>query len=324
MADAKWISGLQTDMPLEVAARLVLAARLEAVCAWLPKAVGEAAEDTENVHQLRVSTRRAGAALRIFKSCLPVKTWRRINKLLRELRRAAGAARDWDVFLDDLARRSKGATPRQKPGFDFLIGYGQGQRAAAQERLDEEASPEVEYALKNRIERTLVRVRAPAEPGAARTLEDHSGPLITELCEELNQAGGQDMGDYEHLHQVRILGKRLRYALEVFSCCFGPGFREGVYAAVVKMQEILGLANDSHVACQRLQAIGAWLSASGAKVWRRVQPGMEYLLNYHRRRLPRQRHKFEIWWRKWSAADGEQTLTDLFQSKTVYQLHAVS
>ena len=49
-------------------------------------------------HQLRVATRRAGAALEIFRDCLPEKDYQTARKQLRRLRRAAGAARDWDVL----------------------------------------------------------------------------------------------------------------------------------------------------------------------------------------------------------------------------------
>jgi CHAD domain-containing protein len=59
-----------------------------------------------------------------------------------------------------------------------------------------------------------------------------------------------DFGSIYH-HRVRILGKRLRYAMEIFADCFPPEFNEQYYPTVEEMQEILGRANDSHVACER-------------------------------------------------------------------------
>src|SRR5437870_4891485 len=128
MADGKWISGLSPSLPLEDSARLVLAARLDVVRHYLPLAIREPEKDVENVHHLRVSTRRAGAALRIFKDCLPGSARKRIRKRLRAIRRAAGAARDWDVFLLDLHGRAESAVQRQQAGYDFLIGYATAQR----------------------------------------------------------------------------------------------------------------------------------------------------------------------------------------------------
>ena len=64
MAEGKWINGLTPDMPVADAARVVLAARFEVVRQYLPLAAAKPYEDVEYVHQLRVGTRRAGAALR--------------------------------------------------------------------------------------------------------------------------------------------------------------------------------------------------------------------------------------------------------------------
>ncbi len=66
MADGKWLLGLRDDMPVVAAVRHVLMARLSPVREHLTSAVFQADEDPEHVHQLRVATRRAGAALRIF------------------------------------------------------------------------------------------------------------------------------------------------------------------------------------------------------------------------------------------------------------------
>src|SRR5262245_32779060 len=132
MADGKWIQGLRPDTELTEAARKVLAIRLKVVREYLPRAMHRAYEDPENVHQLRVGTRRADAACRIFRDCLPGHVYRAARKRLRGIRRAAGAARDWDVFLLALRDRGREVSPPELPGVDFLIGYSLGQRAAAQ------------------------------------------------------------------------------------------------------------------------------------------------------------------------------------------------
>ena len=66
----KWISDVSPDEPLLVVARCVLESRLEQVWHYLPRAADEP-EHVENVHQLRVSTRRAMAALEIFQDLEP-------------------------------------------------------------------------------------------------------------------------------------------------------------------------------------------------------------------------------------------------------------
>ena len=99
MAEGKWITGLTPEMPADEAARVVLAVRLSAVRHHLLLASERAAEDVEHVHQLRVATRRAGAAVWIFRDLMVRKVLRDCKRTLRAVRRAAGAARDWDVFL---------------------------------------------------------------------------------------------------------------------------------------------------------------------------------------------------------------------------------
>ncbi len=71
MSDEKWITNLAPETPAADAARRVLSVRLAAVAARIAPAVDRSAEDVEHVHQLRVATRRAAAALRIFAECLP-------------------------------------------------------------------------------------------------------------------------------------------------------------------------------------------------------------------------------------------------------------
>jgi len=111
--------------------------------------------------------------------------------------------------------------------------------------------------------------------------------------------------DYEHLHRVRIFGKRLRYAMEVFSCCFPKEFRDKIYPTVEKMQEILGQANDSHVAVQHLSSLRDHMFKTRPGDWRRWKPGVERSLNFHQRRLVQQRRQFLAWWARWHGSRAE-------------------
>src|SRR5690606_28603104 len=94
-------------IPVSVGAHDALQTRLEAVVAWLPKAAQFPEADIEHVHQLRVSTRKAGAALKLFRELLPKKRAKRLNVSLKGIRRAAGEARDLDVLLERLAVRAE-------------------------------------------------------------------------------------------------------------------------------------------------------------------------------------------------------------------------
>src|SRR5262249_1709117 len=121
---------------------------------------------------------------------------------------------------------------------------------------------------------TVAAVHRPDDPHLV-TLLDLARPLLTGLLEKLDQAASRNLDDYEHLHQVRILGKRLRYAMEVFADCFAPAFREKLYPMVEQMEEVIGNANDSYVAgggwrpCQPSYRPSCRHSGSGsARAWR--------------------------------------------------------
>lgn len=296
MAEGKWIGELTASTPLEEAALRVLTVRLQVVHDYLPLALNQWKDDPEHVHQLRVGTRRGGAALAIFADCLPTKTHTKVRKHLRRLRRAAGEARDWDVFSAALVEREAQATPSQRPGFEFLIGYASGQRVAAQRAL-EEAGVDAPFDFARRIGETLAAVRAPTE--GPQELGSLAESWVAAIVQDLRAAASDNLDQYEHLHQVRILGKRLRYGMEIFAGCFEPAFKTRDYPMIESMQEILGHANDSHVASQRLSMLRDWLRVARAAEWKRYRAGIESLLRYHQKRLPEQRKLFMAWWGKW-------------------------
>ena len=221
MAGGKWIHDLTATTPLPDAARRVLTLRLGVVHDYMPLAMHEPYKDPEHVHQLRVGTRRARAALDIFRICLPEEAYKRAKKCLGSIRRTAGEARDWDVFLTGLTEWGKGQNPRRLAGLNALMGYALAQRIAAQNQLeefDEEAS-----AFGTLLARTVDAVRPPDDPHLG-TLADLARPLLSRLLDELDRAAAGDLTDYGQLHQVRIAGKRLRYAMEVFAGCFPRAF----------------------------------------------------------------------------------------------------
>lgn len=310
MAEGKFISHLHAHTPLIEAARRVLVVRLDVVREHLPAALYEADQDPEHIHQLRVGTRRAGAALRIFALCLPHRFALKLRQKLRRWRRAAGAARDWDVFLATAAARIVKVEQQQRPGLDFLLGYSRGQRAAAQLALLKAVQDPGKDLDRLRVEIDEA-IRLPAEGSHLRTFRDLAMPTLTHLLGELERAAGQDLGQYEHLHRVRILGKRLRYAMEVFQSCYADPFREEYYLAVEEMQDILGHANDSYVAARLVASLAEQLQSGQPRLWQRWQAGIQGLLRFHQRRLPQQRRQFVQWWQRWQQSGAERAFSML-------------
>jgi CHAD domain-containing protein len=311
--DGKWIDCLRPDMPLAEAARHVLLVRMQVVADYLPRALDEADKDPENVHHLRVGTRRAAAALQIFRGNLPGKTFKQARKCLRRLRRAAGAVRDWDVFLQNLQAVSKQRPDNEQPGVDFIIGYAFGQRTAAQtdlEAVGREEGREFEPFLLD----TVAAVRELKSHAPVSTLLGLARPLLSGFLKNLEDALAGDLNDYPHLHQIRIAGKRLRYAMEVFVDCYSAPFKEVLYPLVEEMQELLGNLNDSYVGGDRLQSLRDRLQFNPLVGWERIGPGVEALLHWHHERSAQEKDSFGRWLERWRKSGAETMLDGLVKS----------
>ena len=135
--------------------------------------------------------------------------------------------------------------------------------------------------------------------------------MLFDRLKDLELAALADLSEYAQLHQVRIAGKRLRYAMEVFADCFDPTFRDTLYPRIEQLQEILGRANDSHVAAKRLIDLRMLLHRVCPTAWPHLQPGFEQLLRSHQRRLPQERNRFLKWWSQWHPAGSEAVMTSL-------------
>jgi CHAD domain-containing protein len=298
MADGKWIAGLTPEMPVADAARVVLAERFGVVRRYLPLAAEKPYEDAEYVHQLRVATRRSGAALRVFADCFPRKPHKAVRRQLRSIRRAAGDARDWDVFRLGLpGMKTLGGSG--KPALDFLTGYAMGERSAAQTRLADAAADDGPGFLEASTEFPVL-AHAPRGDSPPSTFGVFAAIRFGELLRAFDEAVRANPTEPAALHQLRILGKRARYALEIFADCFPPGFKDAVYPAVEKAQELLGEIQDAVVARDRLTALRARLKLTAPDEWSRLQKGLDGLIQAMRAKIPAGRKAFQAWRKEWT------------------------
>lgn len=290
MADGKWIPGLTPELPVEEAATAVLSARLAAVRKVLPLAVHESDDDPESVHQLRVATRRAAAAVTIFRDYLPGKWRRKARRVLRSLRRAAGDARDWDVFLDFLLDREAG------PAADVLTGYAFGQREAAQVILVGVAAEQAPA-----LDDLCDDVRAHARDHGPRTLLELGTAELVPLLDGFTASVAANPTSADDLHRLRIAGKRVRYAMEVFAACYAPPFRDRLYPAVERVQQILGAVQDGHVGAARLAALRKRLRTMRPTTAKRIDAGQATLIAELKQRAQNEKRAFRTWVKEWKA-----------------------
>ncbi len=300
MAEGKWIAGLKPGTPVADAAKVVLAERFAVVRNALPLAAERAHEDIEHVHQLRVGTRRAAAALRVFADALPGKHLKSAKRSLRAIRRAAGDARDWDVFLAALPDTKAFAAAAAKPALDFLAGYAFGARAAAQEQLVA-ATADAGPLFVSQSEELPGRARPPEGEDAPADFGALAAEQLGSLMRELTAGAEANPKEPAALHALRITAKRLRYAIEIFAVCFPPVLKEDVYSSVERVQELLGGVQDAAVGLERLAGIRATVGAVMPKQLARVKKGMDGLATGLRAKVPAGRKAFAAWRKEWLA-----------------------
>jgi CHAD domain-containing protein len=175
----------------------------------------------ECLHQLRVGQRRLRSALRSFRKILVRKDVKRVNRSLRKLSPALGAARDWDVLV---ARLERSAAPLD------LLARAHAKRARARERARK--------AIRSKaFGQLLARAGALQAQDTRETVAEFGAAALERALRKLRKQE-IDWSDPATRHAVRIRVKRLRYTCEFFA----PA---GPYVAALKnLQEILGELND--------------------------------------------------------------------------------
>jgi CHAD domain-containing protein len=234
----KWQSGVSpTDRAVDVAARS-LADRLKAVRRFLRRSV-KRPDEPENVHQLRVWSRRSEAALTLYADLLPRRLFKRIRRMVRKARRAAGRVRDCDVFAREVA------SPTGKWPKNLKRERDRAQRKLVTlfDRLDggrklKKYAGKLVKQMRDRNDRStelfVERARDSLRPIALAFFDGFPGPITD-----------------DEMHKFRIAGKDLRYAVELLAGAFPPSFRDDVYPVLSNLQEKLGRIHDLVVARQR-------------------------------------------------------------------------
>ena len=111
----------------EVAAR-VLTERLDALMEH--EAGTRAGTDPEELHDMRVASRRLRAALEAFAVCYRGKRFRQVAKQTKELTDALGGVRDSDVLLARMATYAETAPPDEQPAIAGFIRRVESERDA--------------------------------------------------------------------------------------------------------------------------------------------------------------------------------------------------
>jgi len=205
--------------------------------------------DEEELHQMRVATRRLRAYLRAARPMLAPDWVTHARTELAWLGSTLGPVRDLDVLLGHLDKECAALNLPERRAIERLLQALKRERAAARVVLLQALESDRYLALLERLE---IGAQSPAVVDATVSLEDIAGAEFMTLRRAM-QESGLDASD-QLLHRIRIQGKRARYAAELAEPSVGKPAARFLRQAKA-LQDLLGEHQDALVTEQRLRKL---------------------------------------------------------------------
>ena len=206
--------------------------------------------DLEEVHAMRVATRRQRAAWRVFGASFRPGRTKRYRNGLREIASRLGAVRDLDVLLEAADVYRADLPVSEQRALEPLLRDWHEHRDDARLLLVRELDSDGyrrwldDYRDFVRTEGAAVMPVLPTQPHRVR---DTAGSRIWTAYEQVRgYEAVLRWADVETLHELRIAGKWLRYTLEFVREALGDDAAP-LIARVTALQDHLGLMNDANV-----------------------------------------------------------------------------
>lgn len=288
--------GIRADDSLGEAGRKVLRMHLARMLSF--EAGTRSGDDIEDLHKMRVATRRMRAAWRVFDGAYRPKLQRRYVAELRAIASALGEVRDIDVQLEHLDGHVARLPAAGQEAVEPLRGAWRRQREVARGRLIARLDSKQYRAF---VEDYLDFTES---PGAGEVLTPMGQPSLVR-----DTAGSRILIAYERvrayetvitwadvptLHALRIESKRLRYTLEYFSEVL-PVTSRKLIAGVTEMQDHLGLLNDADVAARTIRE---WLNVNAPYLPATSREAIGLYLDSREADIERLRRSFRPLWRR--------------------------
>ncbi len=271
-----------------------------------------AGEDIEELHDMRVATRRMRAACVVFDEYLDPAAWKPFVRLLRRTGRVLGRARDLDVFHEKMIQYLEQLPESGRMQLEPLLAAWQTEHDAAREELLAYLDSPVYAEFKAEFQDFLQVPDAGARPVVSKHNEPlpyrvpHVLPIVlyqglAEVCSFDEWTAGTD-APLARYHQLRIASKRLRYTLEFFREVLCPE-AEMLIAKIKALQDHLGNLQDAVVACEIVRNFliwGTWRPGKGGRSFTRtemvVAPGVAAYLAARQAEIQNLRNNFAPVW----------------------------
>ena len=149
--------------------------------------------------------------------------------------------------------------------------------------------------------RRILRLPDRVRGGEDATLGSCAATVLPTLVARFDEDLAADTNNDDALHALRLIGKRLRYAMEVFIDCYSADVRDDLYPPVESLQGILGRANDSRQAARLIVRLSDELSATRPKLAKSIGPHLDAMVPPLDAAVAEQRRKLGRWRKKWSS-----------------------
>jgi CHAD domain-containing protein len=225
--------------------------------------------DPEGVHQMRVAIRRLRALVTAFKAYVDDETFTYLRDELRWMQQQLGPARDLDVFLEE----TFAPLSERLPSAESL-----GRLKDAAERLRAEAYDDARKAVRDprytglvlRLQLWLAtggwrrHVTAGQTDPADQPVTPFAREVLDQRAKKLKKLGKKYRAlSEDDLHEMRIRGKKLRYAGEFFNGLFKKKDTKAYLDALEDIQDRLGAINDAATGQELLDRIEARMRRDG-------------------------------------------------------------
>ena len=281
--------GVEPDDTLSEAGRKVMGYHFAQMV--LHEAGTRLGEDIEELHDMRVATRRMRAAFEVFRDAFEPKAVKSHLKGLRATGRALGRVRDLDVFIEKAQHYLDTLPQEQRSGLEPLLVLWENERQNDREKMLEHLNSEDYADFKRKFLKFVSTPGAGTRPvfETSPQLVQHIVPALVYTRLAAVRAYGPilEAATIAQLHSLRIEFKKLRYTLEFFREVLGAETGE-LIEEIKNLQDHLGDLNDADVACSILRKfLDQWESR---QVYRPIserenpEPVVAYLANKHAER----------------------------------------
>ena len=270
-------------------------------------------QDIEELHDMRVATRRMRTVFDIFAPAFEPKIMKQYLKGLRTIGKALGEVRDLDVILGNALDYQRKMKEENRPGLEPLLSKWQQvidkKRARMTKHLQSDAYRNFKYNFNLFLQ----------APGQLRSFVEISvmNSHLRDIVPVLIYGRYAAVRAYEsilpsasvkQLHALRIEFKKFRYALEYFREILGENAGFAI-AEIKQSQDHLGELHDTDVTCQLVSdfLLGWEKVQSSRPIAEREDPEpiVSYLASLHAERYRLIRTYPELW-RKFSRTEFRQ------------------